>query len=38
MVHIVSFKEDYSNGSDSYLEIVTDSKAACECEFNPYQN
>ncbi len=33
MVHIDSFKEDYSNGSDSYPEIITDSKAACEDEF-----
>jgi hypothetical protein len=37
-VHIVFFKKHYSNGSGSYLEFVTDSKAIYEKEFSPYHN
>ncbi len=35
-VHIVLFKEHYSNGSGAYLEFVTDTKAGYENEFGPY--
>lgn len=37
-VHIVLFKEHYSNGSGAYLEFVTDNKAAYEAAFGPYHN
>jgi len=36
-VHIVLFKEHYSNGSGAYLEFVTDTKAAYENEFGAYR-
>ncbi|MBL0357152.1 MAG: hypothetical protein IPP72_09820 [Chitinophagaceae bacterium] len=38
MVHIVLFKQHYSNGSGAYLEFVTNSKADYENEFGPYHN
>jgi hypothetical protein len=37
-VHIVLFKEHYSNGSGAYLEFVTNSKEDYENEFGPYHN
>jgi hypothetical protein len=37
-VHIVLFKKHYSTGMGSYLEFVTDNKAAYENEFGPYHN
>ena len=36
-VHIVLFKEHYSNGSGAYLEFITDSKADYENEFGAYR-
>ena len=36
-VHIVLFKEHYSNGSGAYLEFVTDTKADYENEFGAYR-
>ena len=37
-VHIVLFKQHYSNGSGAYLEFVTSNKADYENEFGPYHN
>jgi hypothetical protein len=36
-VHIVLFKEHYSNGSGAYLEFITDTKAGYENEFGAYR-
>ncbi len=37
-VHIIFFKKHYSTGTGSYLEFVTDNKAAYENEFGTYHN